>query len=80
MNERCNICHRQPDDHEDMDHPFETRAAAREAAAEREFYDEWWSAAEAEALERLTEMEEKYPGLDFELDDNGDVVCTTIPN
>jgi hypothetical protein len=27
---RCSCCWRQPDDHEDMDHPFETLAAARE--------------------------------------------------
>ena len=54
-----------------------------------EDYDEWAAAHDAEyekwlmaqpGAAALMEMEERYPGLDFELTEDGEVVCTTIPN
>jgi hypothetical protein len=31
-------------------------------------------------MRALLDAQDAHPWLDFELDDNGDVVCTTIPN
>lgn len=48
--------------------------------AERAILEHEWNCANLPGYAELCKLETKYPDLDFELTDDGVVVCTTCPN